>query len=69
MDFVEDQLRDDRHPRSLTIVDIYTRISLAIEAGQILEGEDMVRVLDRLKEQRGLPKMLFCDNGSEFRVS
>ena len=26
----------------------------------------MVRVLNRLKEQRGLPKMLFCDNGSEF---
>ncbi len=26
----------------------------------------MVRVLNRLKEQRGVPKVLFCDNGSEF---
>src|ERR1035441_4091344 len=55
-----------RRFRSLTIVDIYTRKSLAIEIGQSLRGEDVVRVLNRLKEQRGLPKMLFCDNGSEF---
>ena len=54
-----------RRFRSLTIVDIYTRKSLAIEIGQSLRGEDVVRVLNRLKEQRGLPKMLFCDNGSE----
>ena len=26
----------------------------------------MVRVPNRLKEQRGVPQMLFCDNGSEF---
>ena len=26
----------------------------------------MVRVLNRLKLERGAPKMLFCDNGSEF---
>ena len=25
-----------------------------------------MRVLNRLKEQRGLPRMLFCDNGAEF---
>ena len=66
MDFVSDQLSDGRRFRSLTIVDIYTRESLAIEVGQSLRGEDVVRVLNRLKEQRGLPKMLFCDNGSEF---
>ena len=26
----------------------------------------MVRVLNRMKQQRGVPKVLFCDNGSEF---
>jgi putative transposase len=26
----------------------------------------VVRVLNRLKERRGVPKLLFCDNGSEF---
>ncbi|WP_433964538.1 IS3 family transposase [Tunturiibacter gelidiferens] len=66
MDFVADQLCDGRRFRSLTIVDIYTRESLAIEVGQSLRGEDVVRVLNRLKEQRGVPKLLFCDNGSEF---
>ena len=25
-----------------------------------------MRVLSRLMEQRGVPKVLFCDNGSEF---
>jgi len=66
MDFVSDQLCDGRRFRSLTVVDIYTRESLAIEAGQSLRGEDVVRVLNRLKLERGVPKILFCDNGSEF---
>ena len=66
MDFVADQLCDGRRFRSLTVVDIYTRESLAIEVEQSLKGEDVVRVLNRLKQERGVPKMLFCDNGSEF---
>ncbi len=66
MDFVADQLQDGRRFRSLTMVDIYTRESVAIEAGQSLKGEDVVRTLNRLKHERGVPKLLFCDNGSEF---
>jgi transposase InsO family protein len=52
--------------RALTILDVYTREGVAIEAGQRLKGEDVVRVLNRVKQQRGVPKFLFCDNGSEF---
>ena len=26
----------------------------------------MVRVLNQVKQQRGVPRFLFCDNGSEF---
>jgi putative transposase len=55
MDFVADQLCDGRRLRSLTIVDIFTRESLAIEVGQSLKGEDVVRVLNRLKQERGAP--------------
>jgi putative transposase len=66
MDFVSDQLSDGRRFRSLTVVDIFTREALAIESGQSLRGEDVVHVLNRLQQQRGNPKMLFCDNGSEF---
>ena len=66
MDFVADQLADGSRFRSLTVVDIYTRECLAIESGQRLKGEDVVMVLNRIKLHRGVPKMLYCDNGSEF---
>ena len=39
---------------------------LAIEVGQSLKGHDVVRVLQRISQQRGAPQVLFCDNGSEF---
>jgi len=48
------------------VVDIYTRECLAIEVGQRLKGHDVVRVLQRISQQRGAPKVIFCDNGSEF---
>jgi transposase InsO family protein len=66
MDFVADQLVDGRRFRSLTVLDIYTREFLAIESDQRLKCEDVVMVLNRIKIQRGVPKMLYCDNGSEF---
>ncbi|RZU35523.1 putative transposase [Edaphobacter modestus] len=66
MDFVADQLQDGTKFRSLTIVDVYTREAVAIEAGQSLKGDDVVRVLNRVKLERAVPKVLFCDNGSEF---
>jgi putative transposase len=66
LDFVSDPLEDGTRFRSLTILDVYTRECVALEAGQSLKGEDVVRVLDRLKQQRGVPKLLFCDNGAEF---
>ena len=66
LDFVADQLADERRFRALTVVDVYTRESLAIEAGQGLKGEDVAMVLNRITMQRGAPKVLFCDNGSEF---
>jgi putative transposase len=66
MDFVMDQLQDGTRFRALTIVDVHTREAVAIEAGQSLKGDDVVRTLNRLKLDRGVPKVLFCDNGSEF---
>jgi len=66
LDFVSDQLQSGTRFRALTTIDIYTRECIAIEIGQSLKGTDIVRVLTRLKQQRGLPRTLFCDNGSEF---
>jgi putative transposase len=66
LDFVADQLADGRRFRALTVLDVYTRESLAIDVGQKLKGDDVVRALNQIRMQRGLPKVLFCDNGSEF---
>jgi putative transposase len=66
LDFVADQLSDGRRFRALTIMDIFTRESLAIEVGQTLKGTDVVEVLDRIRFERAAPKILFCDNGAEF---
>jgi putative transposase len=66
MDFVADQLADGTKIRLLTIIDIYSRESLAILVGHRLRGEDVVATLNRIVEKRPPPKCLFVDNGSEF---
>jgi putative transposase len=66
MDFVADALFDGRRLRALTVVDNYTRESLAIDVGQSLKGEDVVNTLKRIAAQRGLPVTVKVDNGSEF---
>ena len=67
MDFVMDALFDGRRFRALTIVDNYCRECLEIEFGQSLKGEDVVRVMERMKLVRGIvPNRIKVDNGSEF---
>ena len=66
MDFVADALFDGRRLRALTVVDNYTRESLAIEVGQNLKGEDVVNTLNCIAAKRGLPAIIKVDNGSEF---
>jgi putative transposase len=66
LDFVADQLAKGERFRALTIVDVFTREALAIEVGQRLGASDVVRVLDGLRVKRAAPRMLYCDNGSEF---
>ena len=67
MDFVSDALADGRKIRALTIVDEYTRECPAIEVDHTLPGARVVQVLERLREARGLPRTIVCDNGPEFR--
>jgi transposase InsO family protein len=55
-----------RRFRSLTAVDIYTRGCLEIESEHRSKGEDVVLALNRIKLNRGVPKFLYRDNGSEF---
>jgi len=66
LDFVSDQLTDCRRFRILTIVDDCTRESLALVADTSLSGVRVARELDRLMIERGKPKMIVSDNGSEL---
>ena len=66
LDFVSDQLTDGRRFRILTVVDDCTRENLALMADTSLSGLRVARELDRLVLERGKPRMIVSDNGSEF---
>ena len=66
VDFVQDQLQSGRKVRMLTVTDEYTRQSLAITIGFSLKSKDVASTLSRLIAERGAPKFLRSDNGSEF---
>jgi putative transposase len=67
MDFVHDVLVSGQRFRSLTTVDDGTRESPAIVVDTSIPGRRVVRELERLKKERGLPKAIVVDNGPEFR--
>ncbi len=62
MDFVSDALFDGRRIRALTVVDNFSRESLAIEVGQGITGEQVVGVMNRIVAERGAPKTIRVDN-------
>ncbi|SFK90447.1 putative transposase [Methylocapsa palsarum] len=66
LDFVSDQLTDGRRFRILAIVDDCTRECLALVVDTSLSGTRVARELDRLIAERGKPRMIVSDNGSEF---
>ncbi|MDX1410760.1 MAG: IS3 family transposase, partial [Nitrospirales bacterium] len=66
LDFVTDQLVDGRRFRDLTVLDMFTRECLAIDAGAHLRGEHVVAVLNQIRQSRSASKRLCCDQGSEF---
>ena len=66
MDFMSDQLYDGRRIRLLTLVDNFTRESLAIEVGEHIGSDRVVEVLTELGKVRDLPKRIQVDNGPEF---
>jgi putative transposase len=65
-DFVHDVCADGRKLRCLTIIDEGTRECLAIPVRTSLRAPHVVATLQRLIEERGRPRFLRTDNGSEF---
>ncbi len=66
LDYMSDTLWDGRRIRLLNILDDYNRQILAIEVDTSLPALRIIRLLEQLKESRGLPKMIRSDNGPEF---
>ena len=66
MDFVHDQLATGRKLRVLTIVDIFSRYSPALEPRFTFRGADVVEVLEKVCRQVGFPKTIRVDQGTEF---
>ncbi len=66
VDYMSDSLWDGRKVRLLNILDDYNREVLWIEADSCLPTARLIRVLESLKQSRGLPKMMRVDNGPEF---
>jgi putative transposase len=66
MDFVHDTLSCGRKFRALSVIDAHSRECLAVEVDTSLTGERVVRVLEQLRCERGLPTTIQVDNGSEF---
>ena len=67
MDFMSDALFDGKKFRVLTLVDNYSRISLAIHCGISIRGENVAEILKNvIFEQKASPKRIKIDNGPEF---
>ena len=66
MDFVHDQLATGHKLRVLTIVDIFSRFSPALEPRLTFRGTDVVATLDRVCNEVGFPVTIRVDQGSEF---
>ena len=66
LDFVSDALWWGRKLRMLTVVDTYTRESLAIEVDTSLSGARVARILDRVIGERAAPTEIVMDNGPEL---
>ena len=66
VDFMHDSLWNGRSFRLLNIIDDFNRQVLAVEVDTSLPALRVIRILEQLKEIRGLPKQLRVDNGPEF---
>ena len=66
IDFMNDSLTDGRRFRLFNVIDDFNRESLAIEVDTSLPTLRVIRVLERLIADRGIPANIRCDNGPEF---
>lgn len=66
LDFMHDTLYCGKRFRTLNVIDEATRECLTIEVDTSLPAQRVVRVMEELREQRGLPNQIRLDNGPEL---
>ena len=66
MDFVFDRTAEGRSVKCLTVVDDATHEAVAVVPERAMGGNALTHVLDRLRVERGLPRVIRTDNGKEF---
>lgn len=66
LDFVSDAFTDGRRFRILTVIDDFTKENVALVADISISGLRVTRELDQAIAERGLPKTIVSDNGTEF---
>ena len=66
IDFMHDRLANGRGIRSMNVVDDYTRECLAIEIDYSFASAAVIRQLNHIVDERGLPTTIRFDNSSEF---
>jgi putative transposase len=66
MDFMSDSMVGGRKFRTFNVIDDCSREALAIEIDTSLSSKRVIRVLQRVIEQRGKPSAVRVDNGPEF---
>jgi putative transposase len=66
MDFMTDSCSNGRKIRTLNIIDQYARECLKIEVGHSMPSCKVVRVLEEIAQERGLPEKIVIDNGPEY---
>lgn len=65
-DFVFDACANGQQLKCLTVVDEFTRESLAIDVAGSIRSARVIEVLSKLISMRGAPRYLRSDNGPEF---
>jgi putative transposase len=65
-DFVADRTHDGRAIKILTVIDEYSRLSLAIVVARKIKSDDVLDCLTDLFVKHGTPEHIRSDNGPEF---
>ena len=65
-DFMSDSLYAGNRFRTFNVIDDFNRECLAIEIDTSITGKRLIRIFERLCNERGLPDVLRVDNGPEF---